>query len=80
MEALIELTRNFPDLDTLDENIESGEGLDLYRLANEIKIHCVKKALSMTNSNVANAARILKMKRTTLVEFLKSNEIDKTLI
>jgi DNA-binding NtrC family response regulator len=47
------------------------EGLDLDRLVADIERELIERSLERTGGNKERAARLLKLKRTTLVEKLK---------
>jgi sigma-54 specific flagellar transcriptional regulator A len=49
----------------------SGAGLDLRDHLNTIEVGLIRQALAEAGGTVAEAARLLKMRRTTLVEKLK---------
>jgi sigma-54 dependent transcriptional regulator, flagellar regulatory protein len=59
-----------PDSLTLDEN-----GLDLKEHLAGLEVELIKQALGKTQGVVAHAAKLLKMRRTTLVEKLKKYNI-----
>jgi len=52
-----------------------AEGMDLKEYLANLEIKLIKQALQSTEGVVAHAARLLKMRRTTLVEKLKKYEI-----
>ncbi|MDF1584366.1 MAG: sigma-54 dependent transcriptional regulator [Methyloprofundus sp.] len=51
------------------------EGMDLKEYLNEVEISLIKQALEECNGVVAHAAKLLNMRRTTLVEKLKKFDI-----
>lgn len=51
------------------------EGLDLKEHLANMEINLIKQALQNTDGVVAHAAKLLKMRRTTLVEKLKKYDI-----
>ncbi len=51
------------------------EKMNLNRFLLEIEINHIKKALEFTDNNVARAAELVGLKRTTLVERLKGLNI-----
>jgi len=58
-------------------SVEMGEeGLDLKEHLANMEINLIKQALSSTGGVVAHAAKLLKMRRTTLVEKLKKYAIN----
>ncbi len=53
----------------------SDEGLDLKEHLAQMEVQIIQQALGATNGVVAHAAKLLKMRRTTLVEKLKKYDI-----
>jgi len=53
----------------------SDEGMDLKEHLAQMEVQIIQQALSATNGVVAHAAKLLKMRRTTLVEKLKKYNI-----
>jgi len=51
------------------------EGMDLKEYLNEVEISLIKQALDECNGVVAHAAKLLNMRRTTLVEKLKKFDV-----
>jgi len=61
----------------LDEEVQiTDEGLDLKEHLAQMEVQLIRQALEATNSVVAHAAKLLKMRRTTLVEKLKKYGIN----
>ena len=54
--------------------IPSG-GLDLREHLGSIEKHLIRRALEQTDGTVAHAARLLKLRRTTLVEKLRKYDL-----
>ena len=52
------------------------EGIDFNALVNDFEKKLIVRALKVTNGNKKEAARILKLKRTTLLEKIKKKEIE----
>lgn len=63
-----------------DIGLESGDQLsiNLRQVRQEAEIHAIKKALSLAEGNVSNAARLLGVTRPTLYDLLKKYEIQFT--
>jgi len=55
--------------------IKSEEGIDFKQLVNEFETQLIVKALKMTGGNKKEAARLLNLKRTTLLEKIKKKEL-----
>ncbi len=64
------------ELDTDTAVRITDDGLDLKEHLAQMEIQLIKQALASTNNVVAHAAKLLKMRRTTLVEKLKKYEIN----
>ena len=61
----------------LDDDVQiTDDGLDLKEHLAQMEIQLIKQALDATNNVVAHAAKLLKMRRTTLVEKLKKYGIN----
>lgn len=61
----------------LDDDIQiTDDGLDLKEHLAQMEVQLIKQALEATNNVVAHAAKLLKMRRTTLVEKLKKYGIN----
>ncbi|SIN96483.1 sigma-54 specific transcriptional regulator, flagellar regulatory protein A [Sulfurivirga caldicuralii] len=60
-----------PRLFTEPENLDLNAGLDLKSYLVEMEKTLIQKALATTQGNVSQAAKLLKMNRTTLVEKIK---------
>ncbi|NOQ47272.1 MAG: AAA domain-containing protein [Desulfobulbaceae bacterium] len=57
------------------ENIWSDDGIDFNALINDFETQLIVQALKMTEGNKKEAARILNLKRTTLLEKIKKKEL-----
>jgi len=51
------------------------QGMDLKEYLNEMEIHLIQQALTECNGVVAHAAKLLQMRRTTLVEKMRKYEL-----
>ena len=71
---LVALVKHFP-VEQL-RTLYRGEGLDLERYMEGVELTLIKRSLERTQGNKVQAARLLNLKRTTLVEKLK--RFDKT--
>ena len=60
---------------TVADSEMDDEGLDLKEHLAGLEVQLIKQALGKTNGVVAHAAKLLKMRRTTLVEKLKKYDI-----
>ncbi len=60
------------------EELWSEEGVDFNALVNEFETRLIIQALKMTEGNKKEAARILNLKRTTLLEKIKKKELQKS--
>ncbi len=60
------------------EEVWSDEGVDFNALVNEFETRLIVQALKMTEGNKKEAARILNLKRTTLLEKIKKKELQKS--
>jgi transcriptional regulator with PAS, ATPase and Fis domain len=69
-----------PDIQNLPVTAESGtpwfpdEGIDLERYIEGVELTLIKRSLERTQGNKVQAARLLNLKRTTLIEKLKRLE------
>jgi len=69
-----------PDIQNAPQNTEEGavwfpdEGLDLERYIEGVELTLIKRSLERTQGNKVQAARLLNLKRTTLIEKLKRLE------
>ena len=74
---------DFLDIEFEDEEIiaatspDIGEGMDLKEYLADMEINLIRKALDQSGGVVAQAAKLLKLRRTTLVEKLRKYGIDK---
>ena len=53
----------------------TADGLDLKEHLAQLEVNLISQALNATGGVVAHAAKLLKMRRTTLVEKLKKYDI-----
>ncbi len=60
------------------EEVWSEDGVDFNALVNEFETRLIIQALKMTEGNKKEAARILNLKRTTLLEKIKKKELQKS--
>ncbi|HEB51387.1 MAG TPA: sigma-54-dependent Fis family transcriptional regulator [Desulfobulbus sp.] len=60
------------------EEVWSEEGVDFNALVNEFETRLIIQALKMTEGNKKEAARILNLKRTTLLEKIKKKELQQS--
>jgi sigma-54 specific flagellar transcriptional regulator A len=59
----------------LAETFIPSDGLDLREHLGTIEKHLIRTALDQTDGTVAHAARLLKLRRTTLVEKLRKYDL-----
>ncbi len=59
------------DLEPAEQALKSGGGIDLKDHLSAIEIGLIRKALAEADGTVAEAARLLRIRRTTLVEKLR---------
>ena len=60
---------------SLDSSPNLDEGLDLKSYLVEMEVQLIQKALSQTDGNVSQAAKLLQTNRTTLVEKIRKYEL-----
>ncbi len=60
---------------SLDSSPSLDEGLDLKSYLVEMEVQLIQKALSQTDGNVSQAAKLLQTNRTTLVEKIRKYEL-----
>lgn len=58
-----------------DDEVWSNDGVDFKALVNDFETQLILKALEMTEGNKKEAARILNLKRTTLLEKIKKKNL-----
>jgi DNA-binding NtrC family response regulator len=69
-----------PDIQSVPANVEGhtgwfpDEGMDLERYIEGVELNLIKRSLERTQGNKVQAARLLNLKRTTLIEKLKRLE------
>jgi len=69
-----------PDIQSVAANVEGhtgwfpDEGMDLERYIEGVELNLIKRSLERTQGNKVQAARLLNLKRTTLIEKLKRLE------
>ena len=62
------------------QQAENGDGLDFYEAVRRCEIMLIKRALTKTRGNQAQAARILKLKQTTLHGKIKKYRISPSVL
>lgn len=65
----------FSSSQKITEEVWSGSGVDFNALVNDFETQLIIQALKMTEGNKKEAARILNLKRTTLLEKIKKKEL-----
>ncbi len=60
---------------TTPENISPDEGIDFKGLVNDFETQLIVQALKVTRGNKKEAAKLLNLKRTTLLEKIKKKEL-----
>ena len=65
----------FSSANTVAEEIWSESGVDFNALVNDFETQLIVQALKMTQGNKKEAARLLNLKRTTLLEKIKKKEL-----
>ncbi len=70
-----ELPADTPVRASLESNPNLDEGLDLKSYLVEMEVQLIQRALSQTDGNVSQAAKLLQTNRTTLVEKIRKYEL-----
>ena len=73
---------SLPDISTADYALEARlprDGLDLKEHLNNMEVSLIRQALNEADGVVAHAAKLLNMRRTTLVEKLRKYGLNRGL-
>ncbi|WP_019556723.1 sigma-54 interaction domain-containing protein [Thiomicrorhabdus arctica] len=73
--TLNELSAESPVRVSLDSSPNLDDGLDLKSYLVEMEVQLIQRALSQTDGNVSQAAKLLQTNRTTLVEKIRKYEL-----